>query len=78
MKAKSKEYVIFDSTWKRLVKFDEACKEDEACLWEADLRVGRGPTLFSTKAEAQKAIEATRKWTHYAWSSNNYVIYEVS
>lgn len=78
MKAKSKGYVIFDSTWSRLVKFDGGCKEDGACLWEAAPRLSRGPTLFSTKVEAEKAIKATRKWTNYAWSTNNYVIYEVS
>lgn len=68
-------FIIYDATWKRLVRWIDA----DPSLWCADSGdKHRGPTLFRTKTEARKAIAATKKLTDYAWADNNYVIYEVN
>lgn len=71
---KSLGYVVFDSTWNRLVRWVDA----DPALWCADPEsTHRGPTIFPTKKAARKAIAATKKFKEYAWASNNYDIYEV-
>lgn len=74
---KSLGYVIHDATWNRLVRWVDVTDGQPAALWCAEFDKGDGPTLFKTKRAARKAITETRKLIQYAWSSNNYVIYEV-
>lgn len=71
---KSSGYIVYDETWKRLVRWVGA----DPALWEANPNSkDRGPTLFKTKREARAAIRATRNLSQYAWAWNSYVIYEV-
>lgn len=73
-------YIILDTTWNRLVRFVDLQNEEPPTLWEAESsKVGgnRGPTLFPTKAAANRAIRLTRLRKNYAWSVNDYVVFKV-
>jgi len=76
-----KGYIIMDRTWHHLVRWCDATEDQPAALWLAyaieDDFPSEGPTLFTTKKAARKAIAITRKLP-YAWANNDYEIYKVS